>query len=820
MPFEPDFRVTLFHEFAVDVRYALRALRGASGFTVGSLATLSVGIATFAAIGTVFYGVYLRPLPFRDPDRLAAIAEYVQRGPRSFSSVRSTTIQALKQESAEFERIAVFQTGAAQIVDGNEVRHLALLYVDTAFGALFDIMPLHGRFLSKDEIEAGAHVATISEVLFRSTYGGDSNVVGHTIALADTLYVIVGVMPHASRFPSQTDVWVPLPKSVLLAPNAEASVVARIRPHISRDQARASLAATASRLTANSSGPSLLVLQDEPLDRRGQSFFPEPGILLAATALVLLATGSNVTNLFMARATGRSGEMALRAALGASPLQLARLALIESSLLACGATVGGVAMSIAIVKVGFALFPLYDLPFWLHFDLDSRFVAVCAGLSVAIALGVGLAPAKYAASPRLIGILRRAGDGAATARTTGKLGAVLQIATGVVLFVACGMLVQSRSNLLSADMRYPASRIISVLPNFDHAGYSRERAMQFMENLLPEVTRSPGVAGVATRGYYIGPRSLRKSEDTTSRPDFRVFLDGDTVRDRSPMVRPGPRTFVVSDGYFSLLELKIRTGRGFTSDDAPQNTPVVVLSRAFASALWGNTTPLGRRLQWGTRGQAFTVVGIVDDVDDVSANQDGISFAPRLDAYFSSRQALARLVGVYIRTDEEMLAVRRAAMALVRHADPKLQMQKEPTMRGNLDYLLSLNRVFTALLAAFALTAMTIAAIGLYALIAYGVTLRAREIGIRMALGARPSTLIAMIVRESLPVMSSGLMGGLVVGLGAAKLLRYFVYGVSTADPPSFLLATCIMAVMSVSACVIPMWLATRVDTSRVLRAE
>ena len=812
--------LSAFDEVNNDWRYALRALRRAPGFSVAALATLIIGIATAATAGSVYYSIYARPLPFRDSGRLAAITEFVPGAPRSFSAVSALAITEIQRDNQVFERLAVFQGGSATTVLGDVVRVLPLLYVDTGFAGVFDLRASLGRFPSTEEIAGGARVVAISDFLFRSMYNGDSTVVGRSLTLIDTAFTIVGVLPPGFRFPNQTDVFVPLSPGALSTTDADASVVARIRRGFTRDQARAFLAVAASRLPASPQGASSLALRDEPLDRRAQTLLPQPEVLVGAALLVLLAAVTNVSNLFMARAAARRGEMALRAALGASPLQMARLAMMESALLTTLATAGGVAVALLIVRPGFMFLRGQSLPFWLRFDIDWRLTGMWAIGALAMTGIVGLAAVRQGVSLGLIGTLRGAGDAAVTARSGGTLAVAFQVGMGVVLVAASGLLLRSHGRLIRADLGYPAGRIVRVEPNFDVAGYPRERAMRLVERLMPEVRAVHGVAAVAIRGYYIGPRLANDSDEIRTRQDIRLFVDGDTLVDRGPVVSPRPRTFVVSDDYFSILDLKIQAGRAFSRRDDAHASPVVVLSRAFAEALWGAVDPIGHRLQIGARGPVFTVVGIVDDVSDIAAGAAGLSVAPRLDAYFPIRQALGRSPGFYLHALGDVASAQRATVEVLKRADPTLRFLPQITMQVDLEYFLALNRSFSVLLGSFASLAIGIAAVGLYALVAFRLSLRSREIAIRLALGAKRATLVMMSVRESMPMLGLGLAGGLFVAYSVANAVRSFLFEVSALDPRSWLAAAVVMSLVGIVASSIPMWLASRVDLSRVLRAE
>jgi putative ABC transport system permease protein len=816
----------------LDVRYALRAIRRSPMFAAVAIGTLAVGIAAVTTIFSFVNAVYFRPLPYHDADRIHAIGEQLPRGYGTFTSVHPTSVAELLRPSRVFERVAVYHEGSTRLLVGEEPLQLRVLEVDTSFAPLFQLRPTLGRWFAPDEILGDALVATISDTLWRTQFGADSGVIGRTIEVDAKSYAIVGVMQRQFRFPYQTDIWVPLPKPVrsLESEDNDVGVLAKLRPGISVAAAQADLNVIAARVEATDPRRLKglrLSLRDEMLDRRARQFMPVPSLFLGAAFLVLLVACSNVANLFLARASERRREIAIRGALGAGRWRLIRQLLTESAVVGVIAGAIGTLLSVWFVRICLSLLPTRGFPSWLSFELDTRILAFSIATAFFVALAVGVTPATEGTRFDLVRSLKMGGDASSGGMSRSRRrGLVLQLTFAVVLFVGAALLVRSYNRILNVDLGYPADRIVTVMPGFDQTRYpERESHMRFIEELMPRAEALPGARIVAARGHYGEPRAPkqvgrpdRRSAGPAVPPDRRVFVDGDTTLSRSRAVRP--RLFVVTERYFNALDLGIQEGRALSTDDVFGSVPVVVVSRRFAQQLLPQTRALGRTIQIGSSGIPYTVVGVVDDVNDIMGGAAGVSASPRPDAYFSARQARAFQYTLHIRTDGDVPTMFRAATALVRAADPTLYVFRQQTMASQVDESLLVTRVFGALIGGFAITALLLAVIGVYGLVAYGVAQRRREIGIRIALGGTSARIVSMFMRDGLRFTLLGVGLGLLAAAGATRLLGRFLFDVTHLDPLAYAAAAVLFALVSLIGCYVPARRASRVDPLVALRAD
>ena len=826
---------------AADVRYALRKLRRAPGFSTIAILTLAAGIAAVSTIFSFANGVYFRPLPYNDAERLVAIDEQGLRNYITFSVVSPPSVIELLRPSRAFERVAVYKDGQSRLLFGTEPQSILVLRVDTSFVQLFQLRPQLGRLLSPDDIIGDASVTAISDALWRTRFGADSSVLGKVLTMFDRPYTVVGVMPPTFRFPYQTDVWLPLPKQVLVAgaEDSEVSVIAKLRNGVSRSAARAELTVVTSRVRSTDQARLRrlrLVLRDEVLDRRGYLLLPVPSLFFGAAFLVLVVACSNVANLFLARAVERRAEMAVRGALGAGRSRLIGQLLTEGSVLGILAVLVGTVLAVWCVKVFLSLIPTQGFPSWISFELDGRVLAFSIGVALIVTLLVGLTPATEGTRFDLVRALKVGGDSGSANAAIGRSarrGLVLQLAVAVVLFVGAALLVRSYSRLQTVDLGFPAGRIAKVSMYFDRTHYpTREPEMRLAEGVLPQVAALPAAKIVALRGYYAGERvssPLRAASRTDPakaapppRDDYRLFADGDTSSVRAfGATRFYPRLLSVSDDYFTMIGQRVLRGRALGADDTFGGASVAVVSESFARTLWQERNPLGHTIQMGARGQAYTVVGLVSDVREVRGGARGMSAYLQADVYFSTRQTTAAQVDILARTDGDIGSLRSAITALARSADPTIIVPpRETTMASSIENNLLVTRVFGSVIAAFALTAVFLALIGVYGLVAYGVSQRTREIGIRIALGGTAEKIVEMVMREGLRFVLVGVAIGLVLSAGATQLLKWFLFGVSPLDPVAYVAAVVIFGAVALLACYLPARRASRVDAMIALRSE
>ena len=818
----------LLDDAAADLRFAARSFRRAPGFTFVAFATLVVGIAAVTSIFSYMDAVYFAALPYKDADRIVALNERRPHGFVAFSALSLDAVHLIRQSARSFDKVSAYTEQPGTALFGAEPRAMRTLRVDSAFLPLFDLHPELGRLIAPEEITTGAPALMISDQLWRTAYGGDPDVLGKSMTIDARAFRIVGVLPPRFRFPYQTDAITGLgapSDAAALSHEREYAMIGRLRAGVSRDAARAELRVLAPRLEAVD--PKLyarvqLEVRDEMLDRKGRQFLPEPALFLGAGLFVLLIACANVANLFLVRAAERQSEMAIRASLGAGRARLVRQGLSETLLLGTLAAACGTGVSIAVVRMALHLIPTSGFPSWFHVAIDTRVLAFAIGVTMLVTMAVGLVPALEGTRFDLVSALKRGGDGGVAKSgiaRAGKRGIALQLALSVALFVGAALLVRSYQRLAAIDFGYPADRIAVVHPLFDPGRYANlaERA-RFTDAIVARARELPGIAALAVTGNYWKLRSAATVVSPDSPFDIRLIPDRDSSR--AIRTNPWPEQQVVSDAYFSLLDLRLRAGRNFAVDDVEGSLPVTVVSAQVARALWPSSSPIGHTIQVGAHGDAFTVIGVVDDVPSMRGGARGYSTAPVPTLYVSTRQALSGYPEILATGAGDVRALRAHIVELVRAADPALMLLPDITLASQVAPALADTRIFGSMIGAFALSALVLSLIGIYGVVAFGVARRTREIGIRIALGGTPRDIMRVVVGEGMRFASVGIALGLLLSAGLGRLIKSFLYDVSPLDPAVYAVVCVGFGVIAMAACWWPARRVTHVDPLVALRAE
>ena len=824
----------LIHETLFDLRFAARSFKRSPGFATVAFLTLVVGIAAVTSIFSYVDAVYFSALPYKDAERIVALNERRPVGFVSYSAVSLDAARLIRQASRSFERVSMYDERSGTVMFGTEPHGFRALAVDSAFIPLFDFRAEVGRLITLDEINAGLPAVMISDQLWRAQYGGDPSAIGKSISIGVRSYTIVGVLPPGFRFPYQTDAITglgPASDSSAITHDRDYAMIGKLRPGVSRAAARAELRVLAPRLVAldpRAYAGARLEVRDEMLDRKATSFMPVPSLFLGAGLFVLLIACANVANLFLARAAERRSEMAIRASLGAGRWRLVRQTLGETLLLGALAALCGTALSAALVRLGLHFIPTAGFPSWFHVGIDLRVLAFAVGVTVLVTIAVGLLPALEGTRFDLVSALKSGGDGgvarSGVARAS-RRGIVVQLAFAVALFVSAARLVRSYQRIAQIDLGYPAERIAIAKPLFDPARYGAwSSRAQFADDIARSAAQLPGVSTVAIRGNFVElrstsqPHAAARTLDDASRFDSRLIPDRDTSR--AVRVRPFPSTTVVSDDYFSLLKLRMRVGRNFAPDDIAGSPAVTVVSASVAQKLWPSSNPVGHTIQVGSRGDALTIIGVVDDIRTLRGGSAGFTDTPVPTLYLSTRQALSAYPEILLTGRGDVLALRARLADLIRAADPSLILIRDLTLASQFDEAMLVTRVFGGLIGVFALSALALSIIGIYGVVAFGIAQRTREIGIRIALGGTPGDVMRVIVKEGLRFVTVGLAVGLLLAAGVGRLVKTFLYGVSPLDPIAYATVCLAFGAVAIVACWWPARRVTRIDPLIALRAD
>ncbi|HEY2375618.1 MAG TPA: ABC transporter permease [Gemmatimonadaceae bacterium] len=817
----------------LDLKVALRSLWRRPAFTAAATLTLALGIGAAAAVFAIVSGVLLRPLPYRDPARLVMLwfVGPDVRGTPSQMPLSAPTYLDIVESVPSLGPSAAFRSWPLTLSEGAEPEQVAGVRTTPGLFATLGIRPAIGRDFTVGDAQPGApRVAIISDGLWRRRWAGDPSILGKSVTLSGERCTIIGIaprglsfprgaeLPSGLQFPTRTEVWTPLTFTDSDLKNRwtlNLAVVARRRDAGSTATTDAQLAALSKRLDAQFAGgtgrvqlyaPSLAEQAAAPVQRTLL-------VLLGAVALVLVIACVNVTSLLIARTSARGRELAVRTALGAGATRLGRQLVIENVLLALLGAAAGVVLAAFATRVMLALVP-GQLPRADDVSLDWRVLvaaAVCAlaagtifGIAAAIhARGSPLAPALTGGSARATG---------SAARTTGRrilVGA--QIALSLVLLVAAGLLGASFVRLQHVDPGFHAEGAVSANvalpiagsfnPQRDGPGWSA-----FFTTLTDRAAALPNV--VAAGAVSVLP--------LTADPESAGF----TIEGRpapAPGQAPETQYFVTAGDYFRAMGIRLQSGRTFNASDRAETPRVIVVSRELERRLFPGDRAIGHRIHCGcdfTPG-AREIIGVVDDVRASSLDE-----APTPAVYLPEAQMTYPQLVLVMRTKGDPIAVLPSLRRELRALRPDVALELVRTLRDVFSASLARQRFSLVLIGAFALAALALAVVGLYGVIALSVGERRREIGVRLALGARPATVLALVLGEGARIAVVGIVAGLLVSSLATRLLRGMLYDVTASDVTIYAAAAVLVAVIALVSTWAPARAATKVDPVVALRSE
>ena len=812
-------------ELFADIRYALRSLRKAPGFSVVAILTLALGIGANSAIFSVLNGVVLRPLPYHEPENLVRLAsQFPNLGFTKFW-ISPPEFFELKERTKTLSSLGGYRTGQVS-VGGNDapLRVTSASATHDLFTTL-GVPAMLGRPFNEAEALPNAEpVVTLSYELWQRAFAGDQSLVGKTIIVNGRQRRVTGIMPRGFDVAdSKVEIWVPNGLDPANRQNRGShflDVVGRTKPGISLAQAQAELRLMVQQwatVNPNSHTPSpdghpmfMTSLRDDLIG----NVKPALMLLLGAVGFVLLIACANVANLLLARAETRQKEIAVRSALGAGRNRLLRQFLTEGVVLAL---VGGT-LGLFIGYIGTRLLMATNpggIPRSAEIGVDGTVLLFTLGVSVLTGLVFGFAPALHLTSSTVSKSLRD-GSGRTTAGSARmqvrRLLVVCEVALAVVLAVGSGLMLRSFSHLLDVDPGFNPARLLSFQLFLPPATYTDANAqIQFYDRLLPRLQAQPGVTAVAAMAGLPPRRDVNAND---------MQFEGIPQTADGPIQNADYWQFVTLD-YLPTMEIPLITGRGFNATDIG-GTPTVLVNEKLVKTFYPNVNPIGRRLRPGFGNPPwFTIVGVVKDV-----KQGGIDEETGTEVYFLYPQVGAALgfapqtMNVVMRASGDPLSLASAARAAVQQTDPTLPVANLASMEDVIYGSMARPRFLTLLLAIFAGVALALAAIGTYGVMAYSVAERRQEIGIRMALGAEAGTVLRMVLLQGFAVAALGLGIGIAGALGLTKFMQTMLFNVSTTDPLAFLSAPAILALVALLACYIPARRATRVDPARVLKQD
>ena len=795
-------------EFIRDVRYGTRLFRKSPSFGVAAVAIVALGIGSATAIFSVVHGVLLRPLPYHEPDRLVSI--WLLRGEdRARVYPSAADAMDLRQLPGVFEDVAFLENSNLNLTGDGEPRRLQGADVSVNLFSVLGVSAALGRTFAPDEDREGRQrVVLLSDALWRGRFGADRGVLGQQIQINGAPHTVVGVMPPDFRYPSGThEAWVPLVVAAAELTRQETDnyrVVARLASTTSIEQARRAASALDARVLASQGSSAVAGMAvDSMHDDVVRGVRPALTLLLGAVACLVLIACANLANLFGARATARTNEFAVRLALGASRRRLIAQAVAEAvPVLALGGVVG-------ILIARWALRALIGaapagLPRIENVSLSAPVLAFSVALLALTGVAASLVPAFRVGRSDFTTITKDGGRSstAGRRRATGRrIGVAAQIAFALPLLVGAAVLLRSALSLTQVDLGFRAERVATFAYEVSRTKHPSDQDVANYYGRLVEAVRAvPGVAdaGITNRIPLAGGQTNLVGFERAGGLVDTVDID----------------TRTVSPSYFSTLGIALKSGRTFADQDADGAPAVVIVDDRVAEQLWPGESAIGRRVL-GPTGEWATVVGVVGHVRTASVEID-----PRPQVYWSFRQWTQNRGVLAVRSEIEPAALYSQVVNAIRSVDRDQAVFDVRTMPEIIDQSLAQRRLTTALIAGFGGVALLLAAVGIYGVVAYGVTQRMREFGIRVALGATNRQVTRLVVWQGASMAIAGSIVGLVLAIAAAGVMRNLVYGVTPRDVTSIVGATTVLMLVALLASYIPARRAAGVDPALPLRAE
>ena len=806
-----------------DVRFALRQLRKSPAFVAAAVLTLALGIGANTAVFSVVNAVVLRPLPFPQPGRLMSVSPRSDTGPAGGYEVSYPNFFDLRDENSVFEHLVSYRSAKLSLTGFAEPVQLRAGIVSCDLFALLGVQPVVGRAFRPEDEDRDARTVIVSHALWKATLGGDAAIVGRTIELDREPYVVVGIAPDGFNFPvggEQVQLWTTLAldaRSATVQPVTRQrgarmlSVMGRLRDGVSLQQAQGQMDGIAASLVErypneNRRWPRIHLrpaLDDVAGGSRDPLFF-----LFGAVALVLLLACANLANLLLSRSAERTREFALRAAIGAARSRIVRQVIAESLTLASIGGVAGVILAGLLIRVAVPLAGT-SIPRIEQASVDDPVLLFAVALTVVTTVLFSLAPAAGLIRGELHDSLKEGAS--ANIHGSDRLGnalIVVQIALGLILLTGAGLLTAGFVHLTRRDPGFQPDRLLTFSVSLPDAQYPRRRQLDFYSELIARLGGLPG----ATSAALVMPLPLTGSSMTV----------GFNIADRpsAPYARPSSNMAIVSAGFFQTAGIQLLKGRVFTEKDDADSPPVLVVNRAFADRFFPGEDAVGKRIEPGATSDARgtrmrEIVGVVGN-----ARQSPMAARPEAIYYFPYPQLPWCCPSVVVRAAASPAPLEASARSVVSSMDRQLPVFDVRTAAQILSRAVTPAAFLTALLVCFATIGLVLASVGLYGVLSYGVVKRTREIGIRIALGASRSAVLAMVLRHAAALLAAGLIAGVAGSLAARRFIRALLIGVDAASPALLFGAMLVMVAAAWLAAYLPARRAASIDPTLALRTD
>jgi putative ABC transport system permease protein len=802
-----------------DLKFALRQLRKTPGFTFVAIVTLALGIGANTAIFSLINGVLLRPLPFPESERIIYFEGKNPAAGITDSNISYLDFTDWSQQTDLFASTAAYWTGNADLSgDGTEPEAVPRAGVTTGFFSVLGVQPVLGRaFVPEDDKPASFNggrgtVAIISHGLWKRRFGSDPAIVGRVVQMKSRPLTVIGVMPPGFEYPEQTQIWVNSAVNLSEEPrdNRAWSAVARLNSNVGLKQAQTRVSAINARLdkqfheTNKGWDVSLWTLHE----RLVRDLKPSLLVLLGAVGLVLLIACANVANLLLARSAARQKEIAIRAALGASRTRILRQMLTESILLSAIGGIAGLVLSIWLTDVLMSMLP-EGAPRLEQIGIDYRVLTFALGVSALTGVLFGIVPALQASKLDVTSALKEGGRGAEGHRRTSARNLLLigEVALSLMLLVGAGLLIKSFLRLQEIRPGFNAHNVLIANLALPYPKYQYEQFEEFFRQLKERLEAAPGVQAAGgsmnlplnASGYAIGRGFIPEGRPLTVDENRDAMFSS------------------ITGDYFRALQIPLLSGRTFELRDNADAPKVVIINETIAKRHFGSATEaIGKRLSiWRDEKFMREIVGVVGDTKTGSLTGEGGA-----QIYVPNAQARENFMGLVIRTAGDPAAFATTLRREVQALDKDQPIYNVRTMDDVVANSLGTRRVSMQLFAVFAIAALLLAAVGISGVMAYSVTQRTQEIGIRMALGAQGGDVLRMVVRQGMTLALIGIGVGLAGAFGLTRVLANLLFGVKATDPITFVAISLLLTFVALLACYLPARRASRVDPVIALRAD
>jgi putative ABC transport system permease protein len=800
-----------YHMLVQDIRYAFRVLGKDRGVTAAAIAILALGIGSSTVVFSLANGVLIRPLPYFQPRRIVAVREYNPQDPRESGQINFPNYADMRARTRLLEDIGVYENGAVTLRGNGLAERIPAAGVSDGIFRILGVTPLLGRGFTAEEARFnGPQVVILSEELWQRRYRSDPNIVGKALDADDKTHMIVGVMPGDFHFPDRSELWFPMQMDLRAARRSDyfLHAVGRLKPGVTVEQATSELESMLEQIhrenpTSNNGWKARAIDYRESLSG---SYREALLALLVAVGLLLTLACANVSNLLLVKASSRTREMAVRTALGATRPRLIRLLVSESVILGLGGGVLGVVLAYLGVPALLSLIPV-ELPLWMNFAIDERVLAFALGVCFVTSIAFGIAPALAASGVDITKALKEGGRGSGASLRQKLLRnglVVAEIAISVTLLAGAGLMVRSFIALRMQNLGYQPERVLTTRVAYPEKRYQDGApAHVLLRRLTDDISSLKGVTSMAFSSGVPLNDGWGRIYTIEGRP---VPLN------EMPIINH----IVITPGYFRTLGIPLITGRDFTEADfgAPN---LVIVSNSFAKEHWPHESAIGKRMRFGPPKNDepwHTVVGVAAD-----SRHGQLKGEDRANVYLPYNADITPS-NLLVRTTGDPRKLAKAIQGRIAGVDGDIALTRIYTLEQIIDRVAWQDRFWTVLLTVFSLLALLLAAVGLYAVLSYTVSLNKREIGIRVALGASASSIRGFVMRQGMALTGAGLVLGILAALALTRLLKSLLYETSPMDPATYLTAPVILMLVAWLAAFLPTRRAIRVDPVDALRQD